>query len=186
MAKAEYRSAARSRRLITTAVVDLLSEKPLEKITVSDVVAQADVNRGTFYAHYKDVPDVLERMLLSACQGITDTLEEERRAGVTEPGALLDYLQQLLESDLELYRKILVSDLATPIMEQLRTVFVDNILSHVQESAQDRAQLEYAVRFTSGGVVYMYRDWLAGRLDCTLDELTARAKQAARQLIAAV
>ena len=51
MAKAEYRSAIRSRKLINEALADLLTEKPLDKITVTDVVSRADINRGTFYAH---------------------------------------------------------------------------------------------------------------------------------------
>ena len=46
MAKAEYRSAIRSKRLINDALADLLQEKPLDKITVTDVVNRADINRG--------------------------------------------------------------------------------------------------------------------------------------------
>ena len=38
MAKAEYRSAVRSRKLINDALADMLIEKPLDKITVTDVV----------------------------------------------------------------------------------------------------------------------------------------------------
>ena len=63
MAKAEYRSAVRSRKLINEALVDLLTEKPLDKITVTDVVKRADINRGTFYAHYRDIPDVVDHLI---------------------------------------------------------------------------------------------------------------------------
>lgn len=55
MAKAEYRSSLRSKKLIINALVDLLDEKPLDKITVTDIVKKADINRGTFYAHYENV-----------------------------------------------------------------------------------------------------------------------------------
>ena len=41
MARAEYRSAIRSRKLINAALADLLQEKPLDKITVTDVVNRA-------------------------------------------------------------------------------------------------------------------------------------------------
>lgn len=50
MAKAEYKSAIRSRRMIQHALVELLQEKELDKITVTDIVTRADINRGTFYA----------------------------------------------------------------------------------------------------------------------------------------
>ena len=63
MAKAEYRSAVRSRKLIKAALADLLQEKPLDKITVTDVVNRAQINRGTFYAHYTDIPDVIHHLI---------------------------------------------------------------------------------------------------------------------------
>lgn len=60
--KAEYRNSVRSRRLICDALLELLEEKPLEKITVTDIAKRADVNRGTFYRHYDSVNDVISEL----------------------------------------------------------------------------------------------------------------------------
>lgn len=60
--KAEYRSAIRSRRLIREAFLQLLKEKDISKITVTDIVKLADINRATFYAHYPDVRGVVEEI----------------------------------------------------------------------------------------------------------------------------
>lgn len=62
MAKTEYRNAVRSRRLIGDALLELLEEKPLEKITVTDIANRADVSRGTFYLHYESVSDVISEL----------------------------------------------------------------------------------------------------------------------------
>lgn len=62
MAKSEYRNAVRSRRLICDALLELLDEKPLEKITVTDIANRADVSRGTFYLHYESVSDVISEL----------------------------------------------------------------------------------------------------------------------------
>lgn len=62
MQKAEYRNSVRSRRLICDALLELLEEKPLEKITVTDIAKRADVNRGTFYRHYDSVNDVISEL----------------------------------------------------------------------------------------------------------------------------
>ena len=62
MKKAEYRNAVRSRRLICDALLELLDEKPLEKITVTDITKRADVNRGTFYLHYNSVAEVISEL----------------------------------------------------------------------------------------------------------------------------
>ena len=64
--KAEYRSSIRSKTLIRSALVSLMQEKPFEKITITDIVRKADINRGTFYAHFKDSREVLERIRADA------------------------------------------------------------------------------------------------------------------------
>ena len=40
-------------------MIELICEKPLTSITVKDVCARADINRSTFYLHYKDVDSLL-------------------------------------------------------------------------------------------------------------------------------
>ena len=47
--KAEYRNSIRSKTLIRNALLSLMQEKEFEKITVTDIVSKADINRGTFY-----------------------------------------------------------------------------------------------------------------------------------------
>ncbi|MEK0313358.1 TetR/AcrR family transcriptional regulator [Cohnella sp. 56] len=56
------RRKARTRQLLHDALMSLLQEKNAETITVTDVADRADVNRGTFYLHYKDVADMLQQM----------------------------------------------------------------------------------------------------------------------------
>ncbi len=62
MKKAEYRNAVRSRRLICDALLELLDEKPFDKITITDITNRADVSRGTFYLHYEKVSDVISEL----------------------------------------------------------------------------------------------------------------------------
>ena len=44
----------RTRRMLTQAFVDLLSEKNFQSITVQDITSRAMVNRATFYDHFVD------------------------------------------------------------------------------------------------------------------------------------
>ena len=53
------RNAQRSIRLLKEAFMELLAEKPYESITVSNVARKADLNRGTFYAHFDNVDDLM-------------------------------------------------------------------------------------------------------------------------------
>jgi AcrR family transcriptional regulator len=49
----------RTRRLLETALVELIHDKPYGEITVQDITDRADVGRTTFYFHYKDREELL-------------------------------------------------------------------------------------------------------------------------------
>ena len=51
-----------TRRALRSALIDLICEKPLSDITVTDLCARADVNRSTFYLHYMGVHELLEEI----------------------------------------------------------------------------------------------------------------------------
>lgn len=51
-----------TKRLFREALTSLLTEKPLRSITVKELCARAQLNRGTFYAHFADVYDLLEQI----------------------------------------------------------------------------------------------------------------------------
>ena len=53
---------ARTDRDITEAFLNILLEKPFDRITVGDIIAGAMVNRSTFYQHYPDKYAVLEAL----------------------------------------------------------------------------------------------------------------------------
>lgn len=64
---AENRRVRMTKRLMKDALLELLEVKPLEKITVTDVCAAADVNRSSFYAHYQDIHALLRELERTRC-----------------------------------------------------------------------------------------------------------------------
>src|SRR6478752_2805696 len=53
------RRVGRTRARLGTALRKLMRERPLEKISVQDVIELAGVSRSAFYAHYDDKVDLL-------------------------------------------------------------------------------------------------------------------------------
>ena len=173
MAKAEYRSAVRSRKMINEALADLLTEKPLDKITVTDVVNRADINRGTFYAHYKDIPDVVDHLIQQTFSIIRDALITQTNAPADLGTTLLSTIQTILEEDLPFYQKILNSNAASIMHEQLVSVVLDFMLEHKDKFyTGSHEDYQIAIRFCAGGLSNLYRDWFSGKLSCSLNELT--------------
>ncbi|MDO3411615.1 TetR/AcrR family transcriptional regulator [Saccharibacillus sp. CPCC 101409] len=53
----------RSRESIKNAVIELMSEKKFDDITIRDISDRANVNRGTIYLHYADKYDLLDKII---------------------------------------------------------------------------------------------------------------------------
>lgn len=63
-----------TKSVIRQALFDLLKEKPLNKITVTDICKMADINRSTFYSYYEDVYALLTQIQNELFENIVLTL----------------------------------------------------------------------------------------------------------------
>ena len=52
----------RTKRLLRQGLTELLREKSIKKITVRELSERIDINRGTFYLHYKDIYDLVDQI----------------------------------------------------------------------------------------------------------------------------
>ena len=62
MAKVDRRI-RKSQEAIKTAVIELMSEKKFDEITLQHISDKADVSRGTIYLHYLDKYDLLNKLI---------------------------------------------------------------------------------------------------------------------------
>ena len=70
-----------TKELIRDEFIKTLNEKPLSKITVTNIVDKCDINRNTFYYYYQDIyailSEIFETELQSAIDEYNDTLSWE-------------------------------------------------------------------------------------------------------------
>ena len=71
-----------TKRAIKESFVNLLNERPLNKISVRDITDKCGINRNSFYYHYQDIPALMEEILIEQIDDIiekysgTDSLDE--------------------------------------------------------------------------------------------------------------
>lgn len=65
-----------SEKRIKEAFYTLLSRKPIEKIRTQDIIASADINKSTFYSHYRDKYDLLDSLVNDAAELLSPALEK--------------------------------------------------------------------------------------------------------------
>ncbi|MFL6556620.1 MAG: TetR/AcrR family transcriptional regulator [Bacillus sp. (in: firmicutes)] len=69
----------KSQEAIKKAFIELLNEKPFDKITIQDISDRANVNRRTIYLHYLDKFDLLDKLIeehINKLQEIFESLSE--------------------------------------------------------------------------------------------------------------
>ncbi|MDR4887345.1 TetR/AcrR family transcriptional regulator [Fredinandcohnia sp. QZ13] len=53
----------RTRKLIMDSFIELSSKKEFKDITIKDITTEAMINRATFYYHFEDIYDLLDKVL---------------------------------------------------------------------------------------------------------------------------
>ncbi|MDN6292890.1 MAG: TetR/AcrR family transcriptional regulator, partial [Tetragenococcus halophilus] len=101
---------------IKQALVQLLNKKNLEEITVSDITRHSQINRGTFYLHYLDKYDLIEKLeedILTNIQQIFDQPVEKGEENPLIPDRLILNALYYVKDDLA-FIKALVEENGDP------------------------------------------------------------------------
>lgn len=173
--KAEYKSAIRSRRLILQAFIELMQEKELVKITVTDIIKRADINRGTFYAHYQDTRAVIEQIENDIITKMLEFLGEfQYKSFFQNPLPLLLKISRYLEEDIEFYRILINSAGAEQFLSKLKKIFVSYMENDSDIPLEQKKSSEFFIRinFFAGGVINLYQIWFRGEMDLSLNDMS--------------
>lgn len=134
----------RTRQLLRDAVIDLMEEMSIEKITVNRIAERAKINRVTFYLHYRDIPDMMEKMaddmaedVLQVVSGYTDHPE----AAEEEQWPMLERLLTHIANNSKFYKIVLTS--------RKSTIFTDRLFRLMGELISERVGRRLAALDTS-------------------------------------
>lgn len=158
------RNAQRSIRLLKEAFMELLAEKPYESITVSDVARKADLNRGTFYAHFDNVDDLMRSVMSDTADTISEFLSKAVESGFLEdPLPVLAQVGAYLDQNRELTRKLVESRSVEPFVLALESRFREWVQQRIPaRTAEEKLACAMLTDYLAGGVLQTYRSWLVG------------------------
>ena len=159
---------------ISWLTVRLLQEKPFEKITVTDIVKRADINRSTFYAHYPDVRGLVESLMDHAVNTSVELVAGLDYRDIFEyPAPFLTGLMDIGSKNMELYRLLGRSDVALRQVEELKTALMEKAISTVDipENIRQSHAFRIHINFFIGGILNTYQQWLQGNLSCSIEEI---------------
>ena len=160
-----------TKKVIQDSFLELLKEKPVAKITVKEVCEKADINRGTFYKHYQDCYDLLEKM---EDEGLREF--EKMLASIEAVGA-----QQVLEAILNTLQSYsqLIQALDKPLDERrfVRRLagccfhYMEQWHGPVEKSSYSVRRRDAGFAFLAGGSSNVIEWWLCGGMKEAPEEI---------------
>ena len=102
MAEVEDKRIRRTKKLLRQALTRLMQQKDFQSITVTDVVREADINRGTFYAHYRDVYDLRDKIETGMIEDFRGMIAAIRPSETVTLKLVLSRLMDYLEENREI------------------------------------------------------------------------------------
>jgi AcrR family transcriptional regulator len=155
-----------TKKVLVEALVSLMRERSISEISIKELCAQADINRSTFYAHYKDQYGVLREIEDAALERLDEIqrkhllLPRKTRLLQTVEEALgiiadnKDWLQTLLSEhgDINFQRKLFSFIQQKELMNFKRIEAGTGPLDEISK--------KYSITYVLNGSIALVQDWI--------------------------
>ncbi|MFD2117138.1 TetR-like C-terminal domain-containing protein [Paenibacillus yanchengensis] len=159
---------------IKNSFLQLLATKALSQITVTEICHRADINRGTFYLHYKDVYHLFDVLR----EEMVDELREKvvvKQDLCSEKGAVLQLLQIIYERK-TIYQAMMQqskeSNLLTGIFKEFRTIFFQRIKADLGERTIPVTASDYYFTYMIYGCTGIINEWLKSEQQASPEQIS--------------
>ena len=163
-------SSKRTRAAIKKSFAEMLSEKrEISKVSVSELVKRAGINRGTFYSHYDDIYSVaedFENELIN--EFFTDEGEEAQNFE-----NFIDRFFDFLEKNEENYKLLCRSNDILFVVKKLVDLVTGALVKECEQNPTivDKEGVQVEINVFVNGVVCEYVKHCRGYASATLGEL---------------
>lgn len=169
----------KTRQAIFTAFVKLLESKRYEKITVQEILDEANIGRSTFYAHFETKDELLKAVCKDLFGHVIDSAMDKTHThglysqGEAPQSVFCHLLQHLQENDNNILG--LLSCESSEIFlryfkDSLNELINMQFVAHRSKERQDPPR-DFLVNHISGSFVEMVLWWLKNKKKHTPEEL---------------
>ncbi len=151
-----------TRKLLQSAMIELMREMPFREITIKRLCEQADVNRSTFYLHYADQSALLQSIEDDVLEKTFQYLEN---VGTTAkgPDMLAAFLRYIQDNE-ETFSMLLRSGEGNPFRRRLFSTVFERIERTFSVNTSPGAQ-PYVISFLMSGSFEIIIQWMERGFD---------------------
>lgn len=150
-----------TRECLQTALVLLMSEKPFEKITITELVKRSGVSRTAFYRNYNTKEDILMEIATILCNTIRNSLDNPKYTR----NPRLWFLELFIEAqkNSQLLRFLIETNQLT------LSGIITSVFSSLFPSTQSKAR--YSSLAAEGALYFVFKEWITSGTKETPEEM---------------
>ena len=162
-----------TKQSMADSLIALLKDKPLNKITVSEIVDGCGVSRMTFYYHFKDVYDLLEWAFRNRVDQTIIADGDE-----ATPEQISRHMLFVLQSNKELvsnvYHSVSRESLTNYLCEMIHEPIYNKVAERCKGHNVSEADKEFNTNFLKFGLVGTVLSWIRAGMHDDADDLVHR------------
>ena len=175
-----YANTIRTEAKLKNTLLQMLGSKGVGEITICELVNEAELDRGTFYLHYKNlselVDDIQKDIIKDAEKTITKLYGEDLIHNID---LLFDTINNYIEENREMLGLICDSDCFAKLLTYYQDTLVKLAMRNIfwKDFVGDKDHFKYEVKFIAGGIVSVYREYLRGELNISIEQIESYCKE---------
>lgn len=156
----------KTKRALAAALKQAMEQKPLSKITVSELIAACNVNRKTFYYHFQDIYDLLKWMFDQEAIEVIKNFDL-----IVNTEEALRFIMGYVDENKHIIN-CAYDSMGHEAIKQFFFADLNDITYHVIENAErilnvsiDQAFREFFTRFLTEAAAGILVDWVKNKVD---------------------
>lgn len=159
----------KTRQAIHEALFSLMLEKPYSKITVQDIIDEADVGRSTFYAHYETKEELLTDTLSHLMNGLNSCIiQEAQQRGDTTRLIPVAELFEHIKDNSKLMQGLIRSNSAELFMDYAQSYWDDKLrkylLPRIPSDQALRVPMDILIHHMTSTLIALLKWWVQNKM----------------------
>ena len=172
------RRVRRTKELLSRALFSLLETKNYQYISVKELCDAADVNRGTFYLHYKDIYDMVDQIEQDILAQFEELISKHAPDSLdANPNPLIYDIFQFAMENRTLYASLLGKNGDISFLLKIKKLFRERLIELYASTLpqEELTHFEYFYHFAASGCIGLIEHWLLSETPESPEEMAALA-----------
>ncbi len=174
------RRVRKTKKQLLLGLTSLMQEKSVKEITVRELSELVDINRGTFYLHYKDIYDMVEQIEKEMFEEFNQMLNKYPIKELDgKPLPMLIDVFRFIENNAEMCKVLLGKNGDIAFVNSLKDVVKERCLNDWIEifNTQKAQNFEYFYSFIVSGCIGLLENWLQSGMKESAKEMAILAEE---------